>query len=277
MIERFEREMLIELQNITKQILLPRIQLLAETQKANEKQKSIRFDQNEGESLENLIDLVEAQFLGRFSRRFIRSNLNQFFGEMDLEADQTMIAEFARQQIAVIPAQTTQATIQNAVRSSTAKIENMSQTAIGNIRDIVSQGVISGSRWESIAKDIQRSMNAADKGKPTVFKKALNRAKFIARNEVGNALGAVNKERQEAAGIDLYEWQTAEDERVRPTHRALNGEIFSWSGTVTVNGVEYKEAIDPAFSSSGTIPGQPWNCRCTAIPFLPDVDDVEDE
>lgn len=274
MLERFTREMLLELQDITKKVLLPRIRLLAETQKLKEKEKNIRFDENHGESLETLIDMVEAQFLGRFSRQFIRGNLNQFFGELDLAADQTTTAEFARQNIAVIPSQDTQAVIENAVRASTGKIEDLSRTTIGNIRSIISQGVVSGTRWEEIAKDLERSMTAPTKNnKPTTFKVASGRAKFIARNEVGTALGAVNKERQTASGVELYEWQTSEDERVRPTHNALNGLIFSWEGTVIVNGITYEEAIDPAFSPSGTSPGLPWNCRCVAIPFIPEIEE----
>jgi SPP1 gp7 family putative phage head morphogenesis protein len=112
---------------------------------------------------------------------------------------------------------------------------------------------------------------------PTAFKKASNRAKFIARNEVGTALGTINKERQLAADVNLYIWQTAEDERVRETHRALDQRIFSWQGEVVVEGTDYKMAVDPTFSSSGTIPGEPWNCRCVAIPYIPEFEEDEDD
>jgi SPP1 gp7 family putative phage head morphogenesis protein len=111
---------------------------------------------------------------------------------------------------------------------------------------------------------------------PTAFKKASNRAKFIARNEVGTALGTLNKERQLAADVQLYVWQTAEDERVRTTHRELDQRIFSWQGEVVVGDTTYQMAVDHTFSSSGTIPGEPWNCRCVAIPYIPEFEEDEE-
>lgn len=280
-VERFTRGLLIELQGMVKQTLVPRIRLLASTHA--EKQKAVRpnegslpfrrvrFDApGDGESMEMLIDVIEAQFLGKFSKAYIRANLNTFFQELDLTADTETLRQFALQNIEVGVAANAQAVMENAVRSTTGKITNLSSTTIGNIRSKVSEGVIQGSRWESIAKDLTGTLGPAGKG---TFKTAANRAKFIARNEVGNALGAINKERQEAAGVDLYTWQTAEDERVRPTHARLDQKVFSWKGKVTYNGVTYTEAVDPAYSSSPTIPGQPWNCRCVAIPFIPELEE----
>ena len=121
------------------------------------------------------------------------------------------------------------------------------------------------------------------KGQPaTPFKKASNRAKFIARNEVGTALGTINKERQQAANVQLYTWQTADDERVRSFERGdksdhvmLNGKLFSWQGDITVNGVDYSMANDGQFQN--TIPGEPYNCRCVAIPHMPEFDEDEDD
>ena len=259
---------------MVKQTIVPRVKLLAETSKTQvTKVPQVRFDQNEGQDLENLVDVVEAQFLGRFSRRFIRSNLQRFFSELDLEADQETLGEFARQNITVVPGADTRATIENAINTSTGKIEDLTRTTIGNVRSILAEGVVTGTRWEDIASDLERSLTAPVNGKPTTFKKAANRARFIARNEVGTALGAVNKERQQSAGVELFEWQTSEDERVRATHNSLNGGIFTWDGTTkTIDGVTYGPAIDPQFSSSPTIPGQPWNCRCVAIPFIPELE-----
>ena len=54
------------------------------------------------------------------------------------------------------------------------------------------------------------------------------------------------------AGItDQYIWRTRCDERVRPSHRINDGRIFSWS--------------DPPATGH---PGDDYNCRCEAVPFV---------
>ena len=122
-LERFTRGLIKELQIMVKQTIVPRVKLLAETSKTQVTEvPQVRFDDNEGQDLENLVDVVEAQFLGRFSRRFIRSNLEGFFKELDLEADQETLGEFARQNITVSPGADTRATIENAINTSTPHI-----------------------------------------------------------------------------------------------------------------------------------------------------------
>jgi len=54
------------------------------------------------------------------------------------------------------------------------------------------------------------------------------------------------------AGItDQYVWRTRRDERVRPSRRMNDGRIFSWS--------------DPPATGH---PGDDYNCRCEALPFV---------
>lgn len=56
------------------------------------------------------------------------------------------------------------------------------------------------------------------------------------------------------AGItDQYVWRTLRDERVRPSHRMNDGRVFSWS--------------DPPATGH---PGEDYNCRCEAVPFVAD-------
>ncbi len=86
-----------------------------------------------------------------------------------------------------------------------------------------------------------------------------SRAALIARDQTGKMNSAFNRIRQTSIGIDRYEWQTAEDERVRDSHAALDGRTFSWDAPPSVDG-------EPAQ------PGEPINCRCVASPVL-DLDD----
>jgi SPP1 gp7 family putative phage head morphogenesis protein len=130
-----------------------------------------------------------------------------------------------------------------------------------NVSQAVRDGFLKGQRWESIVDSVEDGLN----GRVGVFKKAANRAALIARDQVATLNGTLTKDRNESLGISLYEWQTAGDARVRDSHKALNGEIFSWSGTVEANGRAYKEA------PGGIFPGSEINCRCVAAPvFLED-------
>jgi SPP1 gp7 family putative phage head morphogenesis protein len=100
------------------------------------------------------------------------------------------------------------------------------------------------------------------------FKIARNRAKLIARDQIGKFYGSLNGLRQQETGITHYFWQTSEDERVRPalnlsvkqaarvvSHRRLNGKRFAWNNP-PVSGTRGEKLH----------PGQPISDRCQAIP-----------
>lgn len=91
-----------------------------------------------------------------------------------------------------------------------------------------------------------------------------NRARLIARDQVASINGRVAAQRQKDLGITKFMWSTSLDERVRgdpagrypkamPSHYAREGVVYDYS--------------DPP---DGELPGQPINCRCTAIAILPD-------
>lgn len=68
--------------------------------------------------------------------------------------------------------------------------------------------------------------------------------------------------RQQAAGIEEFVWTTADDERVRDSHKALDGHTFRWDDPPVVDGEE-------------AVPGEAPNCRCVAFPVLPELADDE--
>lgn len=84
----------------------------------------------------------------------------------------------------------------------------------------------------------------------------MNRAKLIARDQVASLNGLITKERQESIGVTKFRWETSMDERVRDSHRALQGKVFDWNNP-----------------PSEGIPGQAINCRCTASAVFPELDE----
>jgi SPP1 gp7 family putative phage head morphogenesis protein len=116
-----------------------------------------------------------------------------------------------------------------------------------------------GRRAEYIAKDLEAKM-------PSVRQSLVT---MLARTEVGRAETAVTQARAERLNLPWYEWATAEDRRVRPSHRKMDKMMVAW------NDPPSPEALIGEPSRSGHYaPGQTYNCRCIALPLI-DVDQVQ--
>lgn len=76
----------------------------------------------------------------------------------------------------------------------------------------------------------------------------------IARDQVSKGIGNLTQIRHQQLGIRQYHWRTSEDERVRPSHRALNGSLQEWGQPPPGTGH----------------PGQDIQCRCTAEAVVPE-------
>ncbi len=76
-----------------------------------------------------------------------------------------------------------------------------------------------------------------------------NRLRLITRDQTSKAIGQIDQIQQTSAGVNKYIWRTMDDERVRPSHRALSGQVFSW------------DSPPPEGH-----PKQPIQCRCYAEP-----------
>ena len=135
-------------------------------------------------------------------------------------------------------------------------ITKVSQEIKTDVQRIVGERIPAGARWESIVGEVEKGLD----GNAGVFKKLRTRAKLIARDQTNKLNGELTRARHEEIGFRLYRWSTAGDSRVRAEHQALDGEIFSWEGTVKINGKTFKPAPD------GIIPGSEINCRCVAEP-----------
>ena len=131
-------------------------------------------------------------------------------------------------------------------------VNSIVSTYTDKLATIVSNAVQRGSLYKDVQKEVKDLYNITD-----------NRAKFIARNEIGNLNAVTTKRRQEEAGIYCYEWRTSEDERVRASHAELNGDLFCWNDSKI--GEIYGRKIYPAPKLH---PGMDYRCRCIAIPII---------
>ncbi len=100
-----------------------------------------------------------------------------------------------------------------------------------------------------------------------------NKSKFIARNETGNLNGAIQRTQMEGAGFRYYKWMSMLDGVTRDTHRSMNGLVCKWEDDTVYSddgGKTWKKRTGSMFIGQ---PGQDYNCRCTAIPFDPELED----
>lgn len=144
-------------------------------------------------------------------------------------------------------------------KANVGLITDISVKMKSDINTVVSSGFSAGLRSEEIAKNLM----SQTKLKPGVFKKTKTRAKLIARDQVQKLNSSLTKKSYKDLGLELYVWQAVGDSRTRDQHQRNDGKVFTFSGTVKVDGQTYHEA------PNGEQPGQEINCRCSYRMYVP--------
>ena len=93
-------------------------------------------------------------------------------------------------------------------------------------------------------------------------------ARRIARTESAKASTELVRARAESLGLNLYVWHTCNDERVRDSHRAMQGVVCSWSDPPSPERLAGTRDYGPYH------PAGIFNCRCIALPVVDPVLDV---
>lgn len=110
-----------------------------------------------------------------------------------------------------------------------------------------------GMRPEAIAARLQKRI-------PQLTK---NRVKLIARTESSKASTALTRVRSEGIGISAYIWSTSRDERVRKSHKNLDGVIIFWDIPPSPEAL-IGESSTLGHYHAGNCP----NCRCVTLPVV---------
>lgn len=148
--------------------------------------------------------------------------------------------------------------IRDAVNSWTRKnvtlIKSLGDEHFKDIERITIDGVEEGKSLKTITEEIRKRT-----------KTSRNRAKLIARDQVGKLTSNITARRSKDLGITRFRWVTSLDDRVRSSHRALHGKVFSYDKGADVDG------------QSGVLPGEPINCRCAIVPIISSVGETPEE
>lgn len=125
-------------------------------------------------------------------------------------------------------------------------VKDFGDERIPLMRQRVQEFVVKGARMDEVRKMLEHEFGVWG-----------NKAKFLAQNETNIMLAELKKVEFTKQGFDKFIWRTITDGRERDLHRHLNGHIYRYD--------------DPPIIDSRTgqrgLPGQTYNCRCTAIPY----------
>lgn len=133
-------------------------------------------------------------------------------------------------------------------KDTVARFKGTTTEQLAKVDKILREGVTM--RPETLAKRISEQVEDIPQ----------SRAEFVARDSVLTLNSQITTQRHKDAGIEKFIWTTSNDERVRDSHEEIDGEVFSYDEPPIVDG-------EPA------LPGEPYLCRCVAMPVLPELED----
>jgi len=152
-------------------------------------------------------------------------------------------------------------------------VKKLKEETFQNINQIVQSGIRGGDSYRSITKEIMGTDL-----EPGQFSKTKDRARLIARDQIGKFNGELTSIRQKSIGVSEYYWRTASDDRVRDSHDALNGMLCKWDDSSVYSdddGETWKSRTSEMFDGD---PGDDFQCRCWAeAKFTEPVNEEETE
>ena len=132
------------------------------------------------------------------------------------------------------------------ITENVSLIKSIDKRYFDEIVNLVSEA--KGKGWTQ--RDLAGKINAR-------YKVGRSRAKLIARDQIGKVHAQIDANRNMAAGVSSFRWVSSADERVRPLHNAIDGQVYNY----------------PQGHPTEGLPGQPINCRCIAEPIFDDWED----
>ena len=194
-------------------------------------------------------DPIEAGFLARLLA-FLRRRAAAAFDEMAEQVDRKNARALSI--LGIEPDAAGVLGVLSAAREWNIRlVENAGRAYADDVREVFADPDNVGVRVEALRDQLMA------RGKVS-----LSRASLIARDQTLKTNAALSQARQRAAGVTRYRWSTSHDERVRKSHAELDGEAFDYDDPPEVDG-------EPAN------PGEPVQCRCIAIPVIPELEEEE--
>lgn len=141
-------------------------------------------------------------------------------------------------------------------------INSLVETEIERVSGIVQRGFQQGLPYKTVSEEIQETFGITRR-----------HAKLIARDQTVKLNASLTKLRQEELGIQTYTWQTSGDERVRSSHRLMDGLIGRWDDPTVYKKPGDKKWRKRSSAMSQLHPGGDVQCRCVSLPNIEDLAD----
>lgn len=133
------------------------------------------------------------------------------------------------------------------VHQNVSLIRSLGNRALDDVEKIISNAVATGDSRAGIADDIEERHGVSER-----------HARLIARDQIGKLNSQLTQARHDEMGVSRFRVRTRGDDKVRDSHRPLNGKVFSYDDLPIVDGEEF-------------IPGRPICCRCEQEPVFDDI------
>ena len=133
------------------------------------------------------------------------------------------------------------------IASNAAYIKSVPLEQASRLVHEIEQAQLNGARASTVAKIAKTRF-------PQLLK---SKVQLIARTEVAKTSTALTRARSEEVGVDWYEWMTADDVRVRTSHRKLNKVLIPWSQPPDPEALVGEKSVGHYHS------GEIFNCRCS--------------
>ena len=192
------------------------------------------------------VDRTQFQGLVQLTEALVRQSEGTVRSILDLEAarhTKNFVASAKRAIGIDISAMVSQEDLTDYMAAAVARnvslIKSLADDTIKAIEQTVYRNAIAGNSVKTLQAELIEAFRISE-----------NRAKLIARDQIGKFNSDLNQQRQTDAGVEEYEWMTSHDERVRSRHRPLDGKRYKWGEATGAEG--------------GLAPGQPIRCRCVA-------------
>lgn len=117
------------------------------------------------------------------------------------------------------------------------------------VNEKIAENAYEGTRAENFASALMKHLTRT-------------RAHLIARTETSKASTALTQARSEELGLSWWAWRTSRDERVRFSHRKMEGVLCSWQDLPS------PELLTGEKSVGKYAAGNVFNCRCYPEPVL---------
>ncbi len=133
-------------------------------------------------------------------------------------------------------------------------IKSIPETMLNDVSLIIQTGFREGTGIYDLKTQIQTKFGIAE-----------NRAKLIARDQVAKLNSNYIRDEHGKLGITEYEWVTSDDERVRDSHKVMNGKICQWDSDITYKNNVNDSLLRHRSSIKGVEKqfGEDFQCRCT--------------